>query len=41
MSAAAWLWLVDKVRPTPWDAAGALVALCGMGIVMFQPRLAA
>jgi len=33
-----WLWAVDGMRPTPWDAAGALVALAGMGIIMFQPR---
>jgi len=33
-----WLWVVDGVRPTPWDLAGALVALVGMGIIIFQPR---
>ncbi|WP_353117187.1 YnfA family protein [Nitratidesulfovibrio sp.] len=33
-----WLWLVDGVRPTQWDMAGVLVALAGMGIIMFQPR---
>ena len=33
-----WLWAVDGVRPTPWDIAGVLVALAGMGIIMFQPR---
>lgn len=33
-----WLWAVDRVRPTPWDVAGVLVALCGMGLIMFQPR---
>jgi small multidrug resistance family-3 protein len=33
-----WLWAVDGVRPTHWDIAGALVALAGMGIIMFQPR---
>lgn len=33
-----WLWAVDGVKPTPWDMAGALVALAGMGIIMFQPR---
>ena len=32
-----WLWVVDGVRPTGWDAAGAAVALLGMGIIMFQP----
>lgn len=36
--AIAWLWAVDGVRPTHWDIAGALVALAGMGIIMFQPR---
>ncbi|MFP5462317.1 MAG: YnfA family protein [Gammaproteobacteria bacterium] len=33
-----WLWAVDGVRPTQWDIAGVLVALAGMGIIMFQPR---
>jgi small multidrug resistance family-3 protein len=33
-----WLWAVDGVRPTPWDIAGVLVALAGMGIIMYQPR---
>ena len=32
-----WLWAVDGVRPTVWDVAGVLVALGGMGIIMFQP----
>jgi small multidrug resistance family-3 protein len=36
--ALAWLWAVDKVRPTAWDVAGVAVALCGMGLIMFQPR---
>jgi small multidrug resistance family-3 protein len=35
--AIAWLWTIDKVRPTPWDLAGVAVALFGMGIIMFQP----
>jgi small multidrug resistance family-3 protein len=35
--ALAWLWAVDQVRPTAWDFAGVAVALCGMGIIMFQP----
>jgi small multidrug resistance family-3 protein len=35
--AIAWLWLVDKVRPTPWDVAGCLVAMAGMALIMFQP----
>lgn len=32
-----WLWVVDQVKPTPWDLAGVAVALCGMAIIMFQP----
>lgn len=34
-----WLWAVDRVRPTAWDIAGVLVALLGMSIIMFQPRV--
>ncbi|MHC1481675.1 YnfA family protein [Frateuria aurantia] len=33
-----WLWLVQGIRPSSWDIAGALVALTGMGIIAFQPR---
>ena len=38
LTALAWLWLVDGVRPTTWDVAGVAVVLLGMGIIMFQPR---
>ena len=34
-----WLWAVDGIRPTPWDLAGAVVALAGMGIIIYQPRV--
>jgi small multidrug resistance family-3 protein len=33
-----WLWLIDGVRPTPWDWLGAAVAMAGMAIIMFAPR---
>lgn len=33
-----WLWAVDGIRPTTWDVVGSLVALAGMGIIMFGPR---
>jgi small multidrug resistance family-3 protein len=33
-----WLWIVDGVRPTPWDILGALVCILGMAIIMFSPR---
>ncbi len=36
--AIAWLWAVDGIRPTPWDLAGAAIALAGMTVIMFQPR---
>jgi len=36
--ALAWLWLVEGVRPSPWDVVGVLVALGGMAIIMFAPR---
>ena len=35
--ALAWLWAVDQIRPALWDPAGAVVALAGMTIIMFQP----
>lgn len=35
-----WLWLVDGVRPTPWDLTGAVVAALGMAIIMLGPRTA-
>ena len=37
--AVAWLWGVDKVRPTLWDAAGVALTLAGMAVIAFQPRL--
>ena len=30
-----WLWAVDGIQPTTWDIVGSLVALAGMGIIMF------
>ena len=35
-----WLWVVDGIRPTPWDIAGAAMAMAGMGVIMFAPRSA-
>ena len=35
----AWLWAVDRIRPTAWDIAGAAIALIGMGVIAFQPRV--
>jgi small multidrug resistance family-3 protein len=36
--AIAWLWGVDRIRPSAWDLAGAAIALVGMGVIAFQPR---
>lgn len=33
-TAVLWLWLVEGVRPTPYDLAGSAVALAGMVIIM-------
>lgn len=32
-----WLWLIEGMRPTAWDLAGAAVALAGMAIIALQP----
>jgi small multidrug resistance family-3 protein len=37
--AIAWLWCVDKLRPTLWDAAGVTLTLAGMAVIAFQPRV--
>lgn len=34
-----WLWVVDGIKPTQWDLIGAGVALIGMAIIMFSPRI--
>jgi small multidrug resistance family-3 protein len=36
--AIAWLWLVDKVRPTPTDWVGAGVCILGMAIIIVGAR---
>lgn len=33
-----WLWVIDAVRPTPWDWVGVAVSLAGMAIIMLAPR---
>ena len=35
-----WLWAVDGLRPTPWDLAGAALALLGMAVIALQPATA-
>ncbi|SFC35777.1 small multidrug resistance family-3 protein [Polaromonas sp. OV174] len=36
--ALAWLWAVDGVRPTAWDAAGVALSLAGMALIIYQPK---
>ena len=35
-----WLWLVDKVTPSPSDWIGMAVCFAGMAIIMFGPKAA-
>lgn len=37
-TAIVWLWVVDGIRPTVWDAVGASFSILGMAIIMFGPR---
>lgn len=37
-SALLWLWVVDGVRPTLWDVAGATIAVIGMAVIMLAPK---
>jgi small multidrug resistance family-3 protein len=37
-TALVWLWLVDGIRPTMWDFAGAGLALAGMAVIVLAPR---
>jgi small multidrug resistance family-3 protein len=32
-----WLWIVESVRPTAWDAIGVVTVLIGMAIIMLAP----
>jgi small multidrug resistance family-3 protein len=36
-AALTWLWAIEGIRPTPWDAAGVALALAGMTIIVLQP----
>ena len=33
-----WMWLAEGQRPDHWDLIGALVAICGMALIVFGPR---
>jgi small multidrug resistance family-3 protein len=34
----AWGVVIDKLKPTPWDIAGACVCLLGAAIIIFAPH---
>ena len=36
-TAIVWLWAVEGITPSRWDIAGALIALAGMAVIVFQP----
>ena len=38
VSALAWLWLAEGVRPDKWDALGATICLAGAAIILWGPR---
>lgn len=33
-----WGWWIDGVRPDRWDMIGGLIALVGVGVIMYAPR---
>lgn len=33
-----WGWGVDGVGPDPYDVAGSLICLAGVGVIMYWPR---
>lgn len=37
-TAVLWLWLIDGVRPTPWDLLGSAIAIIGMAVILFAPK---
>ena len=39
-TALVWLWLVDGIKPTLWDIAGAGLTLAGMIVIVLAPRAA-
>ena len=32
-----WLWLIESIRPTAWDAIGVATTLVGMSIIVLAP----
>jgi len=38
VSALAWLWAAEGVRPDRWDVAGATICLIGAAVILYGPR---
>src|SRR5436305_8007560 len=38
LSSLLWLWLVDRIRPDPWDVIGAGICLAGAAVILYGPR---
>jgi small multidrug resistance family-3 protein len=38
VAALLWLWAVDGIRPSGWDAAGGALCLLGMAVIVMQPK---
>lgn len=40
LSAMAWMWLAEGVRPDRWDMLGVAVCVAGASIILWAPRAA-
>lgn len=40
LSAVAWLWIAEGVKPDRWDVIGAGICLTGAAIILWGPRTA-
>ena len=40
VSALAWLWIAEGVKPDKWDALGATICLLGAAVILCGPRSA-
>jgi small multidrug resistance family-3 protein len=38
MASLLWLWVIESMRPDPWDMAGASLCLVGAAVILLAPR---
>ena len=38
LSSLLWLWVVEKIRPDPWDVTGAGICFIGAAVILLGPR---